>query len=85
MANKTIKHISLAEDYEIFFRFSGTSRIVRAKALEVRKNSDNEIDYLLLDRLIHDRKDNAFSCELEKQNTFTMNVSGAYVTELSRV
>lgn len=85
MANKTIKQISLSEENEIFFRFSGSSRIVKAKALEVRKNSNDEIDYLLLDRLIHDCKDCAFSCDLENQNTFTLNVSGPYVTELSRV
>jgi len=84
MNNRVIKQFKLGEDHMIFIRFRGSSKIISAKALDVKKDDDGQVIYAVLDRLIHKPEETALECEFDDTLQNNFKVSGCYVTELSR-
>jgi hypothetical protein len=83
--NRVIKKISLNEESrDIVIQFRGSSQAIEAKALDFRTDETGNIEYLLLDRLIHKASEVAFDCCLDNQHQNGFLVEGCYVSELKK-
>lgn len=84
--NRIIKQIRLNESTrDLVIRFRGSSSAIEAKALDFKKDTQGNIVYLLLDRLIHKSHESIFECYLNDEWVDGFSVSGCVVSELSRL
>jgi len=82
--NRTIKLLVIDNTNNIHFRFSGSSRLVHAKYLDLSYDSDGNICNVLLDRCIHKPDEDVFDCNIDGKRQAPFNISGPFVTELTR-
>lgn len=83
--NRMLKLIRLGENDSVYFQFKGSSRLLEARALDVKLSDQGDIMGLLLDRLIHQSHETHFDVTpMVGCVESSYKVSGCYVTELSR-
>lgn len=84
---RTICQLNLSDSQEVTIRMKGTSRRIKAQALDVRRNSAGLVTYLCLDRLIHRQVEDTFLIDLDVpgiiEKSGTISVSGCFATELT--
>jgi hypothetical protein len=84
--HRVIKQISLNEaTRDLAIQFRESSSAIEAKALDFKKDTQGNIVYLLLDRLIHKSHESVFECQLKEEWIDGFSVSGCVVSELSRL
>ncbi|WP_427551913.1 hypothetical protein ACQE3D_25360 (plasmid) [Methylomonas sp. MS20] len=86
---KTIKEIQIVPDEHglpetVYIRLFGFSKAITAKCLELRTDKKDNINYLLLDRLIHSCSDVGFELIKPNHERVLYSVSGCYISELSK-
>jgi hypothetical protein len=82
--NRKISQLDITEDNTVHLRFKGSSSTITARALDVRKDTQGRVTYLLLDRLLHRPEETLYTCEAGPAPHDAFNVDGAFVTELTR-
>jgi hypothetical protein len=87
MSNKqsrVIKQMRISEDNTLYIRFKGTTNLIEAKILELKIDEQDKPYYILLDRLIHKQDETNFESHIENNWTTGFNVSGCFVSCLTR-
>lgn len=80
--NRAIKHLKLGDDMTVHIRMTGSTSLIEAKALEVRYDQAGNINYLMLDRLIHKPNESAFDSNIDGQVQPSFALFGCYVSVL---
>ena len=81
---RTIKKISLdAYTGDVVIQFRGHSQAIEAKALDFKRDEENGILYLLLDRLVHKEGETAFDFCQDGVGKNGFTVEGCFVSEFA--
>ncbi len=80
---RVIKQLQVTDTNEIVIRFRGKREAVTARVLERTRDEGGRDTGYLLDRLIH-RDGEVFVLEEGGEKKTTFDVTGCYVTQLSR-
>jgi hypothetical protein len=82
--NRVIKQMRISEDNTLYIRFRGTTNLIEAKILELKKDEQDKPYYILLDRLIHKQDESSFESHIEDNWGAVFNLSGCFVSCLTR-
>lgn len=84
---RTICQFNIADDGEVTIRMRGTSRRIKAQALDVQRDSGGRLTYVCLDRLIHRQVEDTFLTAVDSPGELAtasqVHVSGCFATELT--
>lgn len=84
--SRTLRQFKVSSQNEVTLRLSGSSRHIKARAVEIIRNDQGLITYVCLDRLIHRQGEEGFRVDLDSGEQVgalgAVETRGCFATEL---